>query len=44
MTYIIPLVLSRGGIIPNKLHGNLKLLARSPGLNILKQKAVKLNT
>jgi hypothetical protein len=44
MAYIIPLVLSTMGIIPNKLHESLELLNLCPALYILMQKAVKLNT
>ena len=42
--YIKPLVLSITGIIPNKLHKSLKLLNLWPGLYILMQKALVLNT
>jgi hypothetical protein len=42
--YIIPLVLSTMGVIPNKLHESLKLLNLHPDLYILIQKAVILNT
>jgi hypothetical protein len=41
--YIIPLVLSTMGIIPNKLHESLKLLNLHPGLYILMPEAVILN-
>jgi hypothetical protein len=44
MAYIIPLVISTTGIIPNKLHESLKLLNHHPALYILMQKAVILNT
>jgi hypothetical protein len=40
----MPLVLSTMGIIPNKLHENLKLFTLPPALYILMQKAVILNT
>jgi hypothetical protein len=43
-TYTIPLVISTQGIIPNKLHGSLKLLNCHPALYILMQKAVILHT
>jgi hypothetical protein len=42
--YIMPLVLSTTGIIPNKLHESLKLLNLRPVLHILMLKAVILNT
>jgi hypothetical protein len=44
IAYIIPLVLSTTGIIPYKLHESLKLLNLRPGLHILMQKAVIVNT
>jgi len=42
--YVIPLVLSTKGIIPNKLHECSKLLNLRPALYILGQKAVIFNT
>jgi hypothetical protein len=42
--YIIRLVLSTMGIIPNRLHKSLKLLNLHPALYILVQKAEVLNT
>jgi integrase len=39
-TYIIALVLSTSGVIPNELHESLKLINRSPALYIVMQKAV----
>ena len=39
-TYIIPLVLSTSGMIPNELHESLKLLNLPPALYIVMQKAV----
>ena len=42
--YIAPLVLSTTGIAPNKSHDGLKLLSLRPGLYIVTQKAVILNT
>jgi hypothetical protein len=41
---IVPLVLSATGIIPNKLHGSLKLLIVRPGLYVVMQKAVLLSS
>jgi hypothetical protein len=41
--YIAPLVLSKMGSMPNKLHDTLKLLNLCPGLYTLMQKAVMLN-
>ena len=42
--YIIPLVLSTMDIGPNKLHESLKLPYLCPGVYILMQKAVVINT
>jgi len=39
MTYVIPLVLSTTGIIPNKLHETFKMLNLRPDLYILMQEA-----
>jgi len=44
MVYIMPLLPPTMGIIPNKLHESLKLLDLRPGLHILMQKVVILNT
>jgi hypothetical protein len=44
MAYIMPLVLSTTGIIPNKLYQSLELLNLNPSLHIPMQKAVILNT
>jgi len=41
---IVLLVVPTTGTIPNKLHVSLKLLRLRPGLYILVQKAVLLNT
>jgi hypothetical protein len=43
MAYIIPLVLSTMGNIPDMLHISLKLLNLLPGLYNLMQKAVIIN-
>jgi hypothetical protein len=40
----MPLVLSKMGIIPNKLHESLKVHNLRPAVYILTQKAVILNT
>jgi hypothetical protein len=42
--YIIPLILTTTGIIPNTLHESLKLLNFRAAVYILKQKAVVTNT
>jgi hypothetical protein len=42
--YVITLLLPTAGIIPNKLHEGFKPLNLHPGLYILMQKAVILNT
>ena len=44
MACIIPLILSTMGNIPNKLHVSLELLNLRPGLYILMQEAVVINT
>jgi hypothetical protein len=41
---IVPLVLSATDIIPNKLHGSVKLLIVRPGLYVVMQKAVLLSS
>jgi len=42
--YITPFLLTTTGIIPNKSSESLKLFNLRPGLCLLKQKAVILNT
>ena len=44
LVYIVPLVLSATGIVPNKLHGSLKLLIVRPGLYVVMQKGAVLST
>jgi hypothetical protein len=44
MVLVTPPALSTVGITGNKLHGSLKLLDLRPGVHILLQKAVILNT
>jgi hypothetical protein len=44
MAYIISLVISTTGVIPNKSHESLKVLLLHPSLYILMHQAVKIHT